>query len=588
MPNPFMNLHFHVSDKTQTELDELMSKPRLVRGVTRAAVGRTMKTKFDNDEAAARFYLSRVLENDDRPALRGLTATPELVPNMRLQVAHMSPLTKTRLLRFEQTQSSISVFGSQVVVELGNKRELIAINGKVAALEKLDPVPSISQKQALANIAKHAGIEVQDLMSGTPQTAQTTFYHDENTDKWHLAYFFQNISAALKDFEEGAKPPEEIAKKLRGHGLGASPRRRFMRLNYLVDAHEGNVLLYYSAMPTANITVCVGLDELDANQKFYGLIAGEDFEMSDELRKIKTYNLAFKDIGTDLPNSPVRNKAADFANSNKAAVSAHVNATRVYDFYKSILMRDGVDDKAMELVSIVNCTYSDEEEPPQWRNAVWWDKRMWYGQTKDANDHATFRSFSRYLDIIAHELTHGVTENTSNLIYRKESGALNESFSDIFGVIISNWYDKGANSDPSTWNWEIGAGLGEQGLPLRDMSDPKRTDDPDHMDDYRNWPPTNAWDWGGVHVNSNIHNKAAYNFFTAKDETGKMVFPAQEVAVLYYLCLSRLGNTATFTDALQTLVDVANTFYAGEQPENKKKKIKYITDAYEKVGIVIQ
>jgi bacillolysin/neutral peptidase B len=111
------------------------------------------------------------------------------------------------------------------------------------------------------------------------------------------------------------------------------------------------------------------------------------------------------------------------------------------------------------------------------------------------------------------------------------------------------------------------------------MSNPKRTGDPDHMKDYWN----TADDCGGVHTNSNIHNKAAYNVLTATDENGQLVFPAREVAVLYYLCLTRLNGLATFSKTLQTLVDVATTYYP--DPAERDKKVKAIKDAYGSVGV---
>jgi bacillolysin/neutral peptidase B len=264
-----------------------------------------------------------------------------------------------------------------------------------------------------------------------------------------------------------------------------------------------------------------------------------------------------------------------------AAVSAHVNATRVYNFYKGVLIRDGIDDKGMDLVSVVNCTYSLHEPPPQWHNAVWYDNRMWYGQFED--DNGNLHSYSRYLDIIAHELTHGVTEFTADLVYRNQSGALNESFSDIFGIIINNWYRIGPDSEVDQWNWEIGPDLGSEGLPLRDMSDPTRTGDPDHMDNYLNTFSDN----GGVHTNSNIHNKAAHNVLMARDQNGERVFTTREVAVLYYLALCRLNSLAAFSDALEALVDVAKVYFAGDE-EERDAKITAIKDAYQRVGIILE
>ena len=112
------------------------------------------------------------------------------------------------------------------------------------------------------------------------------------------------------------------------------------------------------------------------------------------------------------------------------------------------------------------------------------------------------------------------------------------------------------------------------------MADPTVTGDPDHMNNYLH----TSQDSGGVHTNSNIHNKAAYNLFTATDAAGKRVFRPMEAAELDYLCLSRLSSLATFSDTLQALVDVASIYYAGDA-QKRQDRIQHIKDAYAKVGI---
>ncbi|MBV8309497.1 MAG: M4 family metallopeptidase, partial [Planctomycetaceae bacterium] len=430
---------------------------------------------------------------------------------------------------------------------------------------------AISQQQALESIAKLAKVDPATVKVDEP--AELTFFFKEEAGDWHLAFLFNRVPVAPANFANAAGD-----RRSHGHGQGPSPCDAFLQLNYLVDAHDGEVLFYYSANPT--LSRCKGIDELGVSHVFYGLKNDARFELSDPLRRIKTYDLELmNDVGSPLPTNPVSSIKADWGETNRAAISAHVNAQRVYDFYKSVLMRDGIDDKGMELVSVVNCTYSAVETPPQWHNGVWWQNRMWYGQDQDGND--TLRSYARYLDIIAHELTHGVTQYTSNLVYRNQSGALNESFSDIFGVIINDWDTIGSDSEVAGWNWEIGPGLGGKGNPLRDLSHPERTGDPDHMENYLK----TTSDSGGVHTNSNIHNKAAYNVLTAVDKDGQRAFPPRDVAVLYYLCLQRLGQLADFSKALQALVLEAKTFYVGD-PEECEIKVKQIEDAYKKVGIV--
>ena len=249
-----------------------------------------------------------------------------------------------------------------------------------------------------------------------------------------------------------------------------------------------------------------------------------------------------------------------------------------------VLQRDGIDDQGMALISLVNVTAASMEAPPSLLNAFWWQRRMWYGQImRDGR----LVSLSRYLDVIAHELTHGVIESTSNLVYATQSGALNESFADIAGVIINNWYTAPDPKDVDTWSWEIGPGLRSDGRPLRDFADPARLGHPAHMDDFRQpaagrTPRTGANDQGWVHFNSNIHNKAVHNLLTMKKD-GRRVFTVEDVAVLTYLGMARLTPLATFSDALQCIVDVAKTYFGGGP--DRDAKMAAIREAYRLVGI---
>jgi Zn-dependent metalloprotease len=284
---------------------------------------------------------------------------------------------------------------------------------------------------------------------------------------------------------------------------------------FLVDAHDGEILYTYSAVPTVLPTParCTGIDEDEVRQTFLGRLAGADgtaVVLDDPLRSVRTYDLEFADIDTapPVPASPVPADTSDYGTTNRAAVSAHLNAGRVQDFYKSVLQRDGIDDLGMTLVSLVNVTAASMQEPPALLNAFWWQQRMWYGQImRDGR----LVSLSRYLDVIAHELTHGVIESTSGLVYATQSGALNESFADVAGVIINNWYTAADRTDVRTWSWEIGPGLRPDGRPLRDFADPGRLGYPAHMKDFRTLRPGERPgpdnDNGWVHLNSNIHNR---------------------------------------------------------------------------------
>jgi bacillolysin len=538
--------------------------------------------EFNSDEAAARFHLSKLLEPEtDEPAFRSVVAPdrPELVPNLRLVDTQELPQTKTRLVRFEQTHGQIPIFGSQAVIELDDKRNYVSAQGAIGKVEGVSPIASISAAEAVDAIAKFTGSDRAGLDDVSPP--ELNFFKEPESGKWHLVYYFQYVPAA----------PAEVVEEQYGQGLGGSLGDPDLRFDYLVDAHDATVVYSFSSTPLltpAIPTQCTGIDEEGQEHTFFGGQVNGQFEMRDPLRNIETHDLKLKALAQAITpqgtvdvavlGNPISGASANFEATAKAGVSAHVNATRVYDFYRSVLQRDSIDNKGMTLTNVVNCTNPAQETPPSWTNARWSRDRMWYGQIPGADGQLV--SLARLLDVIGHELTHGVTAYSSALVYQDQSGALNESFSDIFGIIIRNWdFGSADGGTTATWNWEIGSGFGANGGPLRDMSDPSKTGDPAHMDDYLH----TVADSGGVHTNSNIHNKAAHNIFTAGGAAAP-IFTPRDVAYLYYLTLVRLSRLATFSDVRATLINVASTLYAGNQAE-LTRKLAAINQAYDAVGI---
>src|SRR5258708_34320429 len=129
---------------------------------------------------------------------------------------------------------------------------------------------------------------------------------------------------------------------------------------------------------------------------------------------------------------------------------------------------------------------------------------------------------------------HGVTDSTARLEYANQSGALNESYSDIFGAIIANLDDPNVDS----WNWNIGEGMNAGGKPFRNMQDPALFGQPANMKSFRKLPNTARGDWGGVHVNSGIHTKCACLMLTARDGTGARVLTPADVPCTFIVALN--------------------------------------------------
>ncbi len=218
----------------------------------------------------------------------------------------------------------------------------------------------------------------------------------------------------------------------------------------------------------------------------------------------------------------------------KPTSSAEVNNAYDYtgfirDFYQKEYGRNSIDAKGMKLVSTVN--YGENYE-----NAFWNGSQMTYGRP---GPNSPFKTFM-LLDVAGHEITHGVTEMESGLRYRGQSGALNESLSDVYGELIKQ-YSKGQSSAKA--DWLVGDGIWKEtvkGRALRDMRNPGTAyDDPQlgkdpqpaHMKDYYK----TSGDNGGVHYNSGIPNKAFAQFAidvggNAWDTPGKIWFAARKAA----------------------------------------------------------
>jgi Zn-dependent metalloprotease len=185
------------------------------------------------------------------------------------------------------------------------------------------------------------------------------------------------------------------------------------------------------------------------------------------------------------------------------------NLGATYALFSEVYGRESLDDRGLPLLATVH--YGEEYD-----NAFWDGTRMVFGD----GDGEVFAPFTRSLTVIGHELTHGVTELTLGLVYQGQSGALNESISDVFGVLVEQ-HALGQAADEATWL--VGAELfldRSTGLALRSMRAPGTAYDddvlgkdpqPGHMDDYVETEDDN----GGVHINSGIPNRAFFLAATA-------------------------------------------------------------------------
>src|SRR5262249_25167388 len=148
-------------------------------------------------------------------------------------------------------------------------------------------------------------------------------------------------------------------------------------------------------------------------------------------------------------------------------------------------------------------------------------------------------------------------------------GAPNEAISDIFVVIMAHF----SNPDTRNWNWKVGEGLNASGTPFRDMSDPPSLGQPDHMNNYVVRPNTKDGDYGGVHANSGIHNKAAFNILTSVEEANNVTLSSKAVAAIFYLTLTQQSSrTSQFADSRRgALISAQTLFRMLAQGKNQRR-----------------
>ncbi|GAB4131864.1 MAG: hypothetical protein Fur0041_02630 [Bacteroidia bacterium] len=258
-----------------------------------------------------------------------------------------------------------------------------------------------------------------------------------------------------------------------------------------VDAHSGQIVHSVNRIHTID-TPGSGLTMYSGTQNFTCDSFNNQYRLREAARGQGIQTL-------DLNNGTNYGNAVDFlsntpsftttTNNDHAANDAHWGAEGTYDFYLNEMNRNGLDGSGMQMFSYVH--YSNN-----YNNAFWDGQRMTYG---DGNGQPGGFNPLTAIDVCGHEFTHGVTEFSANLVYQDESGALNESFSDIFGAAIE-FYKKPAQAD-----WLMGEEITvTANTALRSMSNPNQYGDPDCYTGT-NWY-TGTADNGGVHTNSGVQN----------------------------------------------------------------------------------
>ena len=396
----------------------------------------------------------------------------------------------------QQLHNGVPVFGGQAIVHLNsaNETEFHAATDNLVAGVNVNTTPSLTAADAVAaakgKYKEKKGCD--ECLTAAPK-ADLWVLRRENVD--HLVYRVQ--LARLDGTKETSEPV------------------------YFINAHTGALVWSYENLQTQSATG-TGSSLYSGTQSVNTFRSGANYYMEDHTRNLGTYDnrnsAKITQMGIVNYGSIYHYTDADNiwnSTTQRAGVDAHFGASKVYDYFLNVHGRNGIDGSGgPRTINSINgtttMTASIVHFGKSYNNAFWSSSRnqMFYG---DGNG----TSFSPLvtLDICGHEMQHGITSRTAGLVYQGESGALNESWSDVFGAMVELY----AEGVETTNTWRIGEDAytpATAGDALRYMDTPHSAgnagytanDDPDHYSERY----TGTGDSGGVHINSGIANHVFY------------------------------------------------------------------------------
>lgn len=438
-------------------------------------------------------------------------------------------------VRFQQRVGDVPVFGGEGIVHLDPGGKITAVTNTLVAFPDVDPVAAVPAERA----------ERRAFTKLACRTCKTLAPNDlwvlRQPDGDHLVW---RIQLAILD----------------GSARTAMPV-------VFVDAHDGRVVWQYDNLQTGTgSSLYSGPVTIDTSQ----------FGGSYHLEDLGRFTGVFDDRNgsTPFPFDDADDVWDDA--TQRAGVDAAYGIMKTLDYYRTVHGRDGIDGAGGPRT----LTAADGTTPliaskvhygTSYNNAFWDGATMTYGD----GDGVRFGPLVE-LDVCGHELTHGVTQYTAGLVYAGESGALNESMSDVFGSTVERYAIGETDS-----LWKIGSkiytpGNGDDDA-LRYLDDPHLADsngftaddDPDHYSErYVGWS-----DNGGVHINSGIANKAFYlvahggTHHLGGSVAGLGADPAERI---WYKALTQYMTSSTnFAQAAKATFDAATALYGAGSVETE-------------------
>ncbi|MBW3664893.1 MAG: cell wall-binding repeat-containing protein [Actinobacteria bacterium] len=411
-------------------------------------------------------------------------------------------------VRFDQTLDGIPILGGELVVRTDAANRIVSVAGEILPETDVDVTAAVPADAATATaraaVAKYADVAADTLEASAPE----------------LAVFDRALFGG----------PGLPTTRLVWRTEVASTVDPSLREYVLVDAHRGGIVVHFSLVHAVK-------------QRYTCDNADVERDPGDPLPSCTAASGLF-----------VRGEG-DPATGHADVNSAHDHAGGVYDFLFAHFGRDSLNDAGLELRSTVRWCYDFTADPDcPYLNAFWTGAEMYYGTGLAADD------------IVGHELAHGLTQFTANLFYYYQSGAINESLSDLYGELYDLETDDGDDTPGNRWLVGEDSAIGA----IRDMADPPLGMQPDRIGHanyhtFTDRTDPDAWDNGGVHTNSGVNNKAIYLLVDGDTFNGRTItgLGAAKTLQIYYEAQTSLLTSATdypgLADALEqacdTLVD---------------------------------
>ncbi|MYL65631.1 peptidase M4 family protein [Bacillus hwajinpoensis] len=436
---------------------------------------------------------------------------------------------------YVQTVKGVEIDSAKFIVHTDENGEVTAVNGNLhpeaAQNYKGSSEAKLSEKDAVKKAWEHIDVKPQNVVTDEPSFVRKSDVSDMVEKSEQVVY--------EKDNEY------YLTYKVQLQFIDPYPAN----WQVYVDARDGSVVDAYNAVADGAETG-YGYGILGNYKSLNTYYSNGTYYLYDTTKPMSgVIETRTANNGTSLPGSYAVDSNNAFTSSSQGAeVDAHYNAGVVYDYYKNAHNRNSFNNNGATIRSTVH--YGSN-----YNNAFWNGSQMVYGD----GDGSVFAPLSGALDVVAHEITHAVTERTAGLRYQNQSGALNESMSDVFGYFVEPG-DFLMGEDVYTPN--------KSGDALRSLSNPEAYGQPSHMDDYYYTSSDN----GGVHTNSGIPNKAAYLTIQSIGKT--------KAEKIYYRALSLyMTPTTNFSAARSALLQATTDLYGTGSTYNS------VANAWNQVGV---